>query len=73
MEKFGIFELLDALAAITEDAAKPDEDAPAAPKTPDESYLPPAYGGETPAQNESGKRAIDDFLARHERAAEKKR
>ena len=39
MEKFGIFELLDALSALT---ALPPEEEGAPPKT-DSAYLPPNY------------------------------
>ena len=65
MEKFGIFELLDALSALTETDETP---APASPRTPDEAFSAPDYG--LPADPlPSGKaNAVDGFLSRHEAA-----
>ncbi len=81
MEKFGIFELLDALSAITA-AAPPSGEAeqkdssaePAAEKkkkTPDAAFAPPAYG--TPEQTPAGTQntALGSFMARHDAAKER--
>lgn len=75
MEKFGIFELLDALSALTaktEDSPSPAEDA---------AYLPPSYGAENAAPPQSAptdfkspgaeRDALKDFLARHDAIAKK--
>ncbi len=63
MEKFGIFELLDALAAITEGET-------ATPKTDDPVFSAPAYAaGETaPRPNRD---ALGGLLARHEQISKK--
>lgn len=80
MEKFGIFELLDALSAIT--AATSGEKAPSSPapsraeektetkRTPDAAFAPPSYadGGGTDGLAPSGRTAYDGFVARHEAA-----
>ena len=71
MEKFGIFELLDALSAVLDGktdapppeeapAEKPDE-PPAAPTAVDASFLPPDYAAST---QEGG--ALSSFLTRHD-------
>lgn len=71
MEKFGIFELLDALSAIT--AAQPP--AQQQPRQDDAAYLPPVYGdapqppAQEPARQTDG--ALASFLARHEAIAKK--
>lgn len=65
MEKFGIFELLDALSALTETDEKPE---PAPPRTPDGAFSAPDYGlGEAPLPAGTGN-AVDGFLTRHEAA-----
>ena len=71
MEKFGIFELLDALSAVLDgknDAPPPDEppaETPdksrAEPTAVDASFLPPDYAGST---QEGG--ALSSFLSRHD-------
>ena len=76
MEKFGIFELLDALSALTaagaDDArggqgdAKEEEKAKDRPFDP--AFDPPAYGQEQPHASPAGRSAYDGFLARHEAA-----
>lgn len=73
MEKFGIFELLDALSALTaQNVPPPAEEPPAKKRQPDESFDPPAYGGE-PQEKTGGREsdALADFLARHEAVARK--
>ena len=87
MEKFGIFELLDALSAIVLDG----EDAPPeqTPRPSDGAYAPPVYGvppksapseteereqsahKNTPAQKNAGEYAIEDFYRRHDSRAKK--
>lgn len=70
MEKFGIFELLDALSAITaqNDSVPPAEPAP--PKQPDGAFDPPAYES-GPAAKTGGQEALAGFLARHDAVARK--
>lgn len=73
MEKFGIFELLDALSALSAENA-PSEKSTA--ETGDKAFDPPVYGGDEP-HKASGKEsdALSGFLARHDamaRKAEKK-
>ncbi len=83
MEKFGIFELLDALAALTpparedgppeaEEPAAETQPAPAEKRTPDAAFAPPSYGegGAAPANLSQGS-AYGAFLARHEKAKER--
>ena len=75
MEKFGIFELLDALSALTAgtqasppaeaDPPHPGENAGEEKPAFDHAFDPPAYGG-TGAAPEHGGSALDSFLARHE-------
>ncbi len=63
MEKFGIFELLDALSAMTDTPAEENK-----ARTPDEAFAPPTYGmpaSEPPARTNS---AFEGFVARHEEA-----
>lgn len=87
MEKFGIFELLDALAAFTEPAQTPEPPPPdekiAAKKTPDEAFRAPSYGGyepaarsentpaESPTLEPKNEGAIGGFLARHNEISRK--
>ncbi len=74
MEKFGIFELLDALSAITENVPPPaqpaqnEQTAPPAPskKVPDAAFDSPDYGNERPAPQPDGGNAYDGFLAKHD-------
>ena len=71
MEKFGIFELLDALSAVLDgknDAPPPDETSaetpakpPAEPTAVDASFLPPDYAA---SAQEGG--ALSSFLSRHD-------
>ena len=82
MEKFGIFELLDTLSALTaaENAARgesqpPDAEAQSAPQA-----APPAARAAAPAEQQSGQTrgrdAFAAFLARHDetrRHAEKRK
>ena len=85
MEKFGIFELLDALSAITAASGKgspsaegqektddaPADERPAKKRTPDAAFAPPTYGTEAPAQTAAGRTAYEGFLARHASATSK--
>ncbi len=73
MEKFGIFELLDTLSALTADKEPAEPTAPAAAnKTPgqDEAFAPPAYGAQ-PAKGRTGADALQGFLSRHDAVARK--
>lgn len=63
MEKFGIFELLDALAALASENAPPQESGEAETPRAQESENAP------PPQAERNARALGDFLARHERVS----
>ena len=77
MEKFGIFELLDALAAITAQENQ-HRDPPSAQ---DSAYLPPSYPAQNtpeapreeaqPAQSHPEKDALTGFYARHDAIAKK--
>ena len=73
MEKFGIFELLDALSAII---GAPAQDAPPDPqeqkerRVPDAAFDPPAYGGDA-AHAQEGGTALGSFLERHERTKDR--
>ena len=74
MEKFGIFELLDALAALASENAPPQESGEAeTPRTQGhgEAETPRARESENapPPQAERNARALGDFLARHERVS----
>ena len=69
MEKFGIFELLDALSALT--ARQPDasDKMPPAESTPpatDGRAAPSAAQGHSAAQPSAEKDALAAFLARHD-------
>lgn len=79
MEKFGIFELLDALSALTApDSApsakndKPLEQTPQPPRAEDAAFSPPVYGGFSPEQpaaeqHPSGEQdALSALLSRQE-------
>lgn len=81
MEKFGIFELLDALSAIVSSEDATEKEEPARPSAGDPAYAPPVYGAAEPqaqkeeraeavppAQNEG---AFDAFLRRHEKISRK--
>lgn len=72
MEKFGIFELLDALAALT--ATPPEEKDE--PKALDPAYLPPDYAGsgtndESKAEPPKKSSPLEGFYARHDAVAKK--
>ena len=76
MEKFGIFELLDALAALTAPDSAPKE----SPSLQDSAYLPPVYNAEPqPAEEEKTppeaprpeQDALAGFYARHDAVAKK--
>ena len=80
MEKFGIFELLDALSALTAPQNAPDQETP--PQDNADYLAPPAYAApakesEPPAQNpfaafppsEEKSDAFSSFLARHDEAS----
>ncbi len=85
MEKFGIFELLDALSAIAETSSDPpsERETPereaeqTEARKPDSSYLAPSYGAPAVENMQNGSDAANardaygEFLARHERAAER--
>ena len=73
MEKFGIFDLLDALSAITEaetDAPEP-EPAPARPATDDAAFAPPPYAAPTGPAAAGTNTALSSLLERHERLSKK--
>lgn len=70
MEKFGIFELLDALSALTAPDAEKPSDEPTRPQTSDPVCRPPSYGQippEQPSPQKDG--ALSSFLARHDEIA----
>ena len=77
MEKFGIFELLDALSALTaQNGPAPPEAAgqSAEPRRPDGAFDPPAYAKEEDrgqGQKADGRDALAGFLARHDAVARK--
>ncbi len=66
MEKFGIFELLDALSALTEGQS-------AVPKADDPAFSAPAYPApvQDPPPPPSGRDALGGLLARHEAISRK--
>ena len=84
MEKFGIFELLDALSQIT--AGTDGQNPPSAPEKDDAAFAPPAYTQDKnapdtpkqqtadsdplPRQNDPSK-AFEEFLSRHNPISEK--
>ncbi len=78
MEKFGIFELLDALSALTASEAAPKKEeefaqppahdpaqGPAHGSAHDPAFDPPVYGKTGPSA------ALDTFLARHDKTTGK--
>lgn len=70
MEKFGIFELLDALSALT--AREGEGTAPE--KQTDAAYRPPVYGESAPPAESSPSAKADalaGFYARHDAVARK--
>ncbi len=84
MEKFGIFELLDALSQIT--AGTDEQNTPYTSEKGDVAFAPPAYTQDQntpdtpkqqtadpdplPRQNDPAK-AFEEFLSRHNRISEK--
>ncbi len=77
MEKFGIFQLLDALSALT--PSKKEEDMPSNTVLPKEqtAFSPPFYKNEegTKTQNipsmQTKEDALSSFLARHDALSKK--
>ena len=70
MEKFGIFELLDALSALAAADTDGDKTPPAPPSADDAAYKPPAYTAEGGASDEQNG-ALADLLARHDALSKK--
>ena len=71
MEKFGIFALLDALAAMTESAAAEKSAAPA-PAPENAAFQPPAYSAPQTDESPSPKTsALNAFLAKHNAVSDK--
>lgn len=71
VEKFGIFELLDALSALT---AREETQNPPTPSFEDAAFAPPKYPGsdEEPRKTESPRKdALAGFYARHDAVAKK--
>ena len=69
MEKFGIFELLDALSALTQEPEKEPEPTDPAFEPP---IYPPAEGKEAPdARMIKTDQALEGFYARHAAVAKK--
>lgn len=77
MEKFGIFELLDALSAIVLDGEEKQT-----PKGNDPVYAPPVYAAPQPEEQKNddktenpprkaGSYAIDEFYRQHDSRAKK--
>ncbi len=69
MEKFGIFDLLDALSAAMEQSGEEDAPPPAETVTPDagdRAFAPPSYAG-----GEEANAALSSLLARHEEIKKK--
>lgn len=75
MEKFGIFELMDALSAIVSAETPTDDSAPQTTGTPtaqDAAFDPPSYGEEKRDEGPSGQRdALSSFLSRHDNLSKK--
>ncbi len=71
MEKFGIFELLDALSALTahDQPASGSENSRLSPD--DHAFRPPDYGTQEAAAPEKNEDALASFLARHDAVAHK--
>ncbi len=74
MEKFGIFELLDALSALTaRDTAAPNDEKNQ-PSPDDRTFRPPDYGQTATEQTvprQTNDDALSAFLARHSAVAKK--
>ena len=85
MEKFGIFELLDALSQITADQNQAV--TPQSPEPSDSAFTPPSYEntGDTPVKKQPSaptqeaapapqrgdpSKAFEEFLSRHNRISE---
>ena len=77
MEKFGIFELLDTLAALTQPPAQSPAPTlnPPAPerKVPDDAFRAPDYGLPSAEVPRSDVQALDGLLAKHEKIKKKAR
>lgn len=81
MEKFGIFELLDALSALTdtETQSKPiaseehTEEKREQKKVPDAAFSSPTYGAPQTELPAGEGQALGDFLARHDEISRKAR
>ncbi len=71
MEKFGIFELLDALSALTAHDRPASADETAHPSSDDRAFRPPDYGQPQAAPTEKNEDALKAFLARHDAVAHK--
>lgn len=72
MEKFGIFELLDTLSALTEQKTSDASAEPGENKTPrgDGAFDPPSYP-QPPQKGRAESDALQGFLARHDAVARK--
>lgn len=70
MEKFGIFELLDALSALSEAPAAAPPPAETAPAN-GEAPAPPAPPAGSPGKGRAEAEALQGFLARHNAVARK--
>lgn len=76
MDKYGIFELLDALSAIAFNEDEGQEKTPSAPPEQSEPprddpvYRPPVYGNDEPApplsSQKPGEYAINEFYRKHD-------
>lgn len=63
MEKFGIFELLDALSAISPPISPPKEAGESTPRTDDAAFAPPSYAPATDA--------LQTLLEKHDAASKR--
>ena len=73
MEKFGIFELLDALSAIIGAPAQAPEpqEQDGEKRVPDAAFDPPSYGDGEASHAQEGGTALGSFLERHERTKDR--
>lgn len=69
MEKFGIFELLDTLSALTAEPAPPEEAARTESGSAKDGTSQPDRGTPQPAAGRAGADALQGFLARHDEVA----